>query len=191
MTAAATSLCPSSIRRAPAATLCQPAAPAGFRLIQVGRTVAIAAVGAMPLVFLAGKLLDRIGRRRGSILIFTATAVGTLGAYTLHGTWALTGALMVAIFGTSAILTVLNAFTAELVPTELRGDAFAWSNNLLGRIGYVLSPIVVGYAAEQYGYGPSVAVTAVFPLVALVLILALLPETTGQELERSSRVNTF
>lgn len=155
----------------------------------VGRAVAIAAVGAMPLVFLAGKLIDRAGRRRGSILIFAVTSIGTLGAYTLHGPWALTAALMVAIFGTTAILTVLNAFTAELVPTELRGDAFAWSNNLLGRIGYVVSPLAVGYAAKSFGWGPAVSATAFFPLVALALILTLLPETSGEELERTSRVD--
>lgn len=154
----------------------------------VGGAVAIAAVGAMPLVFLAGKLIDRAGRRRGAVLIFTLTALGTFGAYTLHGRWPLTAALMIAIFGTSAILTVLNAYTTELVPTELRGDTFAWSNNLLGRIGYVLSPLVVGYAARSVGWGPAVAATAFFPIVALVLILTLLPETSGQELEQTSRV---
>jgi len=155
----------------------------------VGRAVSIAAVAAMPLVFLSGKLLDVIGRRRGAAVIFVATGLGTAGAYTLHGAWPLTGALVLAIFGASAVLTVLNAYTTELFPTALRGDAFAWSNNLLGRVGYVVSPIFVGLAAERFGYGPAVAVTGIFPFVALVLILRLLPETSGQELERSSRID--
>jgi putative MFS transporter len=90
------------------------------------------------------------------------------------------------MIGTSSVLPVLNAFTAELFPTELRGDAFAWANNLLGRVGYVLAPLGVGLAADGLGWGPAVAATAAFPLVALGLILRLLPETGGIELEQAS-----
>jgi putative MFS transporter len=81
---------------------------------------------------------------------------------------------------------VLNAFTTELFPTEYRGDAFAWANNLLGRLGYVLSPFVVGFAAERVGWGPAVSATALFQLLSLVLILLLLPETNQRELEETA-----
>jgi MFS transporter, putative metabolite:H+ symporter len=156
---------------------------------QVGLSITIAAVGSMPLVFLAGKLLDVVGRRRGAVLIYVATAVGVAGSYTLEGHVALTVGLVGGIFGASAVLPVLNAYTAELFPTEHRGDAYAWANNLLGRTGYVLAPLLVGFAAADYGWGPSVAATAVFPLIALALILRWLPETRGKELEETSRVS--
>jgi putative MFS transporter len=81
------------------------------------------------------------------------------------------------------VLQVLNAFTTELFPTEQRADAFAWCNNLLGRVGFVASPFAVGAMAERWGWGAAVQVTALFPLVALALILAKLPETRGRELE--------
>jgi MFS transporter, putative metabolite:H+ symporter len=42
---------------------------------------------------------------------------------------------------------VLNAFTAELFPTELRSEAYAWSTNLLARSVYLVSPLAVGLAA--------------------------------------------
>ena len=58
---------------------------------------------------------------------------------------------------------------------------------MLGRVGYVLSPIAVGMAAESWGWGPSVAATAVGPTLALLLLWALLPETRGRELEETSR----
>jgi putative MFS transporter len=93
------------------------------------------------------------------------------------------------ILGTTAVLQVLNAFTTELFPTELRSDAFAWSNNLLGRIGYTLSPLIVGYLAPLWGWGPAVTVTAVFLVFALTLILVFLPETAGKELEETSRLD--
>lgn len=152
----------------------------------VAKSVSIAAVGSMPLVFASGKLIDKLGRRRGAVIIFLLAAVGVFGAYTLTSKGALTGALVLAIFGASAVLPVLNAYTAELFPTSLRSDAFAWSNNLLGRVGYVLAPLLVGQAASVWGWGPSVAATAVFPLLALGLIIALLPETTGRSLEETS-----
>lgn len=154
---------------------------------QVGLVISIAAVGAMPLVFAVGKLLDRVGRRRGATVIFLATSASCVAAYTLDQNMvAMTFAVLGAVFGASAVLPVLNAFTTELFPTHLRGDAFAWSNNLLGRIGYVVAPSLVGAAAEIYGWGPPVAVTAIGPLLALALILWLLPETSGRELEETA-----
>jgi putative MFS transporter len=90
------------------------------------------------------------------------------------------------IFGASGVLPVLNAYNAELFPTEYRGDAFAWSNNLIGRIGYVLSPMAVGLAAQSVGWGAAVRVTAVFPLIAVLLIFVLLPETKQRELEETA-----
>jgi len=145
---------------------------------QVGMSISIAAVFSMPLVFMVGPMLDRLGRRGGAVIIFIATSLGVAGAYWFADRLLLTGALVFAIFGASAVLPVLNAFNTELFPTELRGDAIAWSNNLIGRIGYVLSPALVGVAAER--------MTAVFPIVALVMILAFLPETSSRELEETA-----
>jgi putative MFS transporter len=92
------------------------------------------------------------------------------------------------VVGVSAVLTALNAFTTELFPTELRGNAFAWSNNLIGRIGYCVSPVVIGQIAETTGWGLPLRVTAIFPIVALLLILWLLPETRARELEETAVV---
>ncbi|HEY6558693.1 MAG TPA: MFS transporter [Polyangiaceae bacterium] len=160
----------------------------GFTDADVGQAIGLAALVSMPLVFLAGKLLDVIGRKPGAALIFGATSIGVFGCYTLHGKWPLTFMLILGIFGTSSVLPVLNAFTTELFPTEYRGDAFAWSNNLLGRVGYVLSPLAVGFAAKSVGWGPAVATTALAPLIALACIFWLLPETRGKELEDISPV---
>jgi putative MFS transporter len=161
----------------------------GMSDAQVGAILTVAAVAAMPLVFLAGKLLDLIGRRLGALVIFTMTALGVLGSYTLRIPLALTGALVLGIFGASAVLPVLNAFTAELFPTELRSEAYALSNNVLGRLGYLVSPLLVGLAADTFGWGPTVAATATFPLLVLGVIWAVMPETVGRELEETSAVS--
>lgn len=158
----------------------------GFTDAQVGGSLTIAALVAMPLTFPAGKLLDVLGRRMGAVVLFLIASAGVFTSYTLRGRWPLTAALMLGILGSTAVLPVLNAYTAELFPTEYRGDAYAWANNMLGRVGYVLSPLAVGAAAHRVGWGPAVAATALFPLLGLGLLLATLPETAGRELEETS-----
>ena len=158
----------------------------GLTDAQVGGSVAIAAVGAMPLVFLAGRFIDGVGRRIGATVIFGVASLSTVCAYSLHGRWPLTIALLGGIFAASAVLPVLNAWTTELFPTHLRGVAFAWTNNLLGRLGYVGGPIVVGLAADSVGWGLAVAWTAVLPVIAIGLVWAWLPETKGRTLEETA-----
>ncbi|MBX7191018.1 MAG: MFS transporter [Sandaracinaceae bacterium] len=155
---------------------------------EVGTIISVAAVLSMPLVFLIGRFFDRFGRRPTATFVFLTTALGCLGAYTTTELPLLFVSAVLAVFGVSAVLPALNAFNTELFPTDLRADAFAWSNNLLGRIGYVLSPLAVGAAATHVGWGPSVAATALGPLIALVLVWRWLPETSGRELEETAKL---
>ncbi|HYQ03645.1 MAG TPA: MFS transporter [Polyangiaceae bacterium] len=153
---------------------------------QVGNAVKLSALASMPLAFAAGKLLDVVGRKVGATLIYAATIAGVIGAYTAQGLTALTISLVFAVLGVNTVLTVLNAFTTELFPTRYRGSAFAWSNNLIGRVGYCLSPVAVGALIPRFGWGMTLAATTAFPLVALVLIWIFLPETRGRELEETA-----
>ena len=155
---------------------------------QVGASIAIASLVSLPLVFLVGKLLDVWGRKPGATLIYVLLAISVVAAYQLHGYWPLTIALTGAIFSAASVLAVLNSFTTELFPTELRSDAFAWSNNLLGRIGYVIAPAIVGWAAGNIGWGSAVSLTAVTVVAALFLIIGALPETARKELEQTQAV---
>jgi putative MFS transporter len=154
---------------------------------QVGQVITVAALVSMPLVFLAGKMLDVIGRKRGAAVIYVAGLLGILGGYTFHGVAALMLCMTVGIFGINAVLTVLNAFMTELFPTSVRGNAVAWSNNLIGRLGYVFSPLAIGALQPHYGWGWPLRLSTVFLVVALLLIFSWLPETKALELEESSR----
>jgi putative MFS transporter len=160
----------------------------GMSDAQVARAIEIGALASMPLAFATGKLLDVIGRKPGATLIFASTIVGVIGAYSAHGASALTLFLVLAMLGVNTVLTVLNAFTAELFPTEYRGAAFAWSNNLIGRIGYCISPVILTQVSATYHLGPTLAASAVFPLLALVVIWVVLPETSRRELEETAQL---
>jgi putative MFS transporter len=160
----------------------------GFSDAEVAQAVVIASVVALPFVFGVGKVLDVIGRKRGALLIYSVSAVFVVLAYQLRSFWALTACLAVAIVAAIGLLTLLNALTTELFPTEMRADAFAWANNLLGRIGYVIAPGVVGAIAAQTSWSLAVPLTAIAVLAALWLILWLIPETGGIELEEAARI---
>lgn len=170
----------------------------GLSDADVGRMLTIAAIASLPLVFGAGKILDVVGRRRGATIIYLLSAASVYFVYTLHDVVALTVTLTLTIAAVNAVMPLLNAYTAELFPTDLRADAWAWSNNLLGRITFVLSPLVLGVIADDdafgtglglgRGFGVAVSSTSLSVLLALVCILWWLPETRGRELEETSRI---
>ena len=154
---------------------------------QTGFIVSAAAVVSMPLVFFAGRMLDALGRRRGAAIIYVATVLGVLGAYSFWGVLPLLVCMTLGIFGINSVLTVLNTFMTELFPTQVRGNAVAWSNNLIGRIGYCFSPLAIGQVVGKYGWGVPLRASTLFPLLALGLIFLWLPETNARELEDTSR----
>ncbi|MEM6961665.1 MAG: MFS transporter [Myxococcota bacterium] len=162
---------------------------AGLTDTQVADAVKIAALVSMPFVFYVSRLLDALGRRPSAAIIFGTGAFGILIAYQSTHLPTLTLALVLGVFASSASNHVLNTYTTELFPTELRADAFAWSNNVLGRIGYVGSPILVGYLADQFdSWGLVLTTTAVFPLITIWLIYWLLPETKHMPLEETEKL---
>jgi putative MFS transporter len=160
----------------------------GFTDGEVGAVLTIASIVSMPLVFLSGRLLDVIGRRRGAVVIFGVGIAGVFLSFTLWDPLALQIVVIFGIFGVSAVLPVLNSLTTELFPTALRSDAFSWSNNLLGRLGYILGPATAGWIGTSFTLGSAVAGMTAAPLIALVLLLVWVPETSNRELEDTAKL---
>lgn len=148
----------------------------------------IAAVVALPLIFLSGRIIERLGRRRAALVLFPLCSASVAGGFTVKSPVLLQLFMAVSFFATAAVVPLLNTWTTELFPTHLRGSAFAWSNTLLGRVGSVVAPVAMGYAAERVGWGLPVALSGVGPLLAGLLLWRALPETTGRELEATSVV---
>lgn len=157
---------------------------------QVGFTITIGAIIAMPLVFFAGKLLDIVGRKMGAVIIYVLTCLGVIGVYSVEHKLLLTVSMVFSVFGVSAVLAVMNTYSTELFPTNLRADAFSWANNLLGRLGYVFSPLLIGLCASRdylgWGWSLTMMLSTAFPIAALLLILAFFPETRNRSLEETA-----
>jgi len=54
----------------------------------------------------------------------------------------------------------------------------AWTNNIMGRMGQVMVPTLVGTMTLWMGLGQAVTIAVLMPFIALVLIMVFLPETS-------------
>ena len=82
----------------------------------------------------------------------------------------------------------MSAFTAELFPTEIRGQAAAWVRNVFDVAGTVVGPLAVGVLGDHVSgpigsIGDSVTLLAVLWLPAAWLVWRHLPETRGVDLD--------
>ncbi|MBL8631970.1 MAG: MFS transporter [Myxococcales bacterium] len=160
-----------------------------FSAAQVATCMTIAAVGSLPLVFSVGKLLDVVGRRASTVIVFGLTLLGVGLSYTDLSPSVLTAGVLLGIAGTTCVLSVVQTLTTELFPTDIRAESFGIANSLLGRSAGVISPLVVGMLSTRLGYGLAVQATGAGPLFAMLLILLFVPETRGKELEETAALS--
>lgn len=133
----------------------------------------------------AGFLADWIGRR-WTVVLFTAL-LGTLTITCYASTnWLVIAGSFVGLQAMLGIWVVAYTLNSELFPTELRGAANGWCNNLIGRWGVVIAPAVVGNLSTQMGgIGPATSVLAAIAWLAIPIILFMVPETRGRSLAQA------
>lgn len=153
----------------------------------VSKIIMSAAMMSLPFLFLVGRILE-FGRRKAATLTYGLLVFGAIGCYNFADPIWLTVCLTCSFFAISGVIPILNAYSVELFPTAIRANSYAWSNSLLGRLGYVFSPVIVGAVASVYGYSVAVTAMAIFPLLALVVILSTLRETAGLPLEQTCQL---
>jgi MFS family permease len=61
---------------------------------------------------------------------------------------------------------------SDVSPEELKGSAVA-AFRFTGDLGFVLGPLVAGWAANAYGFDASFVITAIPAFVALALVLSI------------------
>lgn len=80
-------------------------------------------------------------------------------------------------------IPVLYAYVSELYPTELRGSGFGWAS-AVSRIAAGVGPLVfVAYLVPAIGLAWSFVVTGALVVGAVVVMMAMAPETKGRDLE--------
>jgi len=131
----------------------------------------------------AGPMLDFAGRRFTATVYFSIGAIAAYVCFTAQSAAVITAAYVV-VLGMHAVWPIAATITSEIFPTEIRGTANAVVNNLLGRIGMALAPVVVGALSAVLGsIGAAVAMVSLIPFICLPIILLTVSETKGQELE--------
>jgi MFS family permease len=142
-----------------------------------------AGAAALPVLTLAGRLSDRIGRRRVCIAGLVIQSVGLLVFFiAARGTLQLGLALGLVYLGLFAAWTTGTAFAVEMFPTSLRGAASSAAAiaKLLGQS----ASFAIGAALLTLTHRPDVTVSVLVigPLTGALLIAFCLPETSRREL---------
>lgn len=136
--------------------------------------------------FVAGWLLDKIGRRRTGVLFMLLGMVVGIGLFQATSKEQMFVFLVLSVFFGLGVTPVLGAITPELFPTEIRATAVATARSVFGTLGAMLGPFIAGHLGDR-SYGPvgNIGDSVSLMLLAYVpaaLLLLRLPETTGRDL---------
>jgi len=154
----------------------------GWSESRVSLTIALGYTIGLLGYYAAGRLMDSIGRKPTAIIFLLGGAVFTLLTF-LTTTYTLVTLFMVLATFFVGVFTVIGAaFTNELFPPAVRANATAWGNNIIGRLGQVVAPAVVGSLAVPLGgIGRAASLMGLTPILAAALVGFLLPETGKDE----------
>jgi len=133
---------------------------------------------------------DAVGRRKVFLLFgagFAITALFYLYAPLGDNVWFLAPSGFIYGFFQFGMYASFGAYFTELFPTELRGggQAFAYNFGRAGSAGFVSLVPLVALGMEL---STAMALLAVCGIVFVVIAIALLPETVGNELHDLSEV---
>ncbi|HHY27162.1 MAG TPA: MFS transporter [Desulfitobacterium dehalogenans] len=129
------------------------------------------------VIAMNGKMMDVIGRKRAAAIIIVVGCVFSILTFTLKSFYPVLVCSIISAGFVNSFLIVGSTLTNELFPTEIRANAMAWSNNIVGRLGQIIVPTAVTTMALWLGLGNAAAVAVALPLLSLILILIFLPET--------------
>jgi putative MFS transporter len=137
-------------------------------------------IGSLPGAWMAGYLLDKIGRKPvlvTTMLLYTVVAIAYSQATGV--VWiALAGFLL--FFAQTGMATASYTYTAELFPTRVRVTGMG-SASMIGRIAAICGPIVVPLIMLRWGYATAFAALAACIGIAALMVLLVGTETRRAE----------
>lgn len=128
----------------------------------------------------AGKLSDRVGRRRVVVATSVGTAIAMLATtVVVREIWIsyLLFFLLMALFAARA--APFQALMTEIVPPEQRGSLMSLTM-ALGQVGTAAGAAIAGPAYGAYGYASNTALGAASALLIALLVWRFLPEPPAE-----------
>ncbi len=131
----------------------------------------------------AGRLSDRIGRRRMIIAGWLVYAIIYFGFALAQGSWQIFALYITYGFYYGLTYGTINALLADLVPAELRGTAYGSYNAMVGIIAFPAS-LIAGILWQGMGSWNGLGQSAPFlfggsmALLAAILMLTWFPKTS-------------
>ena len=156
----------------------------GFSSLEIVVFLAVTGLPSFPMLILGGRLADLRSRKGVGIPLVAGSTLAYAGFY-LASTpliWPL--ALAGAMLG-SAGGAALSPYASELFATRIRSEAQTLTV-AVAVLGSATGLGIVALLSGPLGLGPSIAVLAGLPLVALVVVALAFPETARRELEETS-----
>ncbi len=154
---------------------------------QVGYAIIIAYVMGAVGSLICGQLMDRFGRRIAACIFYLGASACMVVLFTARSFGAMFAAEIATMFCYQASRAATSAISTELFPTEIRATGYSLCVQAFGQIGWALAPIIIGLASGPMGgLGHAAALFAIGPVIGVLLILLLVPETLGKTLEELS-----
>jgi putative MFS transporter len=156
----------------------------GLTPAQVGDIVFWGYGGGVAGHFVAGWLIDRIGRKWTCAGFYVCAALSIALLYQVPSLVGQYVWMIATVFCFAAANTSTHVYASELFPTEIRATGYGWTTNLFGRVTEVLTPMAIGALSIWLGIPNSIAVVAVGPILGAALVVRYAPETRGMTLEQ-------
>jgi putative MFS transporter len=153
---------------------------------QVGLALILAYLMGSVGSLLSGYAMDRIGRRITTAVFYLASAISMAIMFGSGWHGSVRFGIVATQFAYQAARTATSALSAELFPTEIRASGYSLTVQVVGQLGWTLSPLLVGLLSVPLGgIGNAASLFALGPIVG-VIALGYVPETRGKTLEEIS-----
>jgi sugar porter (SP) family MFS transporter len=133
------------------------------------------AAGAIIGAALAGRVTDRLGRKRSIMLAAVIFAIGAIGCAVAPNVIALIGARFITGIAVGCSSATVPTYLSELAPTRARG-ALSTLNQLMIVSG-ILIAYIVDWAFSGSGNWRAMFAVAAVPAILLLVGMSFLPET--------------